>query len=85
MSKHNHETNGSPPSGRPERQERGPVGKQRRGRLPVRARLLLDDSLAANEYHPLARSAPEVRAASRLRLIATILARMARAALARKK
>jgi hypothetical protein len=58
--------------------------RQRRGRLPVKARLLLDDSLAANEHHPLARSAPEVRAVSRLRLIASILARMARAGLARK-
>ena len=57
--------------------------RQRRGRLPVQARLLLDDSLAANEHHPLARSAPEVRAESRMRLIASILARMARAALAR--
>jgi hypothetical protein len=33
--------------------------------------------------HALARSAPEVRAVSRLRLIASILARMARAGLAR--
>jgi hypothetical protein len=71
MSTHNHDTEGG-------------QFKRRRGRLPVRARLLLDDSLPANETHPLAQSAPEVRAASRLRLIAGVLARMARAALARK-
>jgi hypothetical protein len=51
--------------------------KRRRQRLPVLAVLSLNDALAANEYHPLAKSAPEVRAASRLRLIATVLARLA--------
>jgi hypothetical protein len=43
--------------------------KRRRQRLPVHARLSLDDSLPPNEHHPLAQSAPECRAASRLRLI----------------
>jgi hypothetical protein len=71
MNNHNHDTNGQ-----------SSEGKRRRRRLPVRANLLMDDSLAPNENHPLAASAPEVRAASRLRLIATILARLARAALA---
>jgi len=80
MSKRNHTPNGGSPGDEPRHR-----GKRRRGRLPVRARLLLDDSLAANEHHPLARSAPEVRAANRLRLIAAVLARMARAALARKR
>lgn len=51
--------------------------KRRRQRLPVHARLSLDDSLPANEHHPLAQSAPEFRAASRVRLIAGILARLA--------
>lgn len=55
-----------------------------RGRLPVNAALSLDDSLPPNEHHPLAASAPEVRAASRLRLIAGVLARLARTDLARK-
>jgi hypothetical protein len=58
-------------------------GKKRRRRLPTQAKLLLDDSLPANEHHPLAKSAPEFRDASRLRLIAGILARMARSALGR--
>jgi len=53
----------------------------RRGRLPVHADLRLDDSLAANQNHPLAQTAPEIRAASRLHLIATILARLAVASL----
>jgi hypothetical protein len=69
--------------GQPGSTNNPPKAKRRRGRLPVQARLLLDDSLAANEHHPLAQSAPDVRALSRLGLIATILARMARAALAR--
>lgn len=54
--------------------------KRRRQRLPVRANLRLDDSLPANEHHPLAQSAPDIRAANRLRLIAGILARMAQTA-----
>jgi hypothetical protein len=54
--------------------------KRRRQRLPVRANLHLDDSLPANERHPLAQSAPEFRAASRVRLIAGILARLAQTA-----
>jgi hypothetical protein len=80
MDKHNNDTN----HGQSREQPGPPERKRRRGRLPVRAKLVLDDSLSANEHHPLARSAPEVRAASRLRLIATVLARMARSALARK-
>ncbi len=56
---------------------------RRRSRLPVHARLSLDDSLPANEHHPLAQSAPDVRAASRVRLIAAILARLAQTGLAR--
>jgi len=56
---------------------------RRRRRLPVRATLRLDDDLPANEQHPLASAAPETRAAGRLRLIATVLARLA--ALARKR
>jgi hypothetical protein len=57
-----------------------PKAKRRRQRLPVHARLSLDDSLPANEHHPLAQSAPEFRAASRVRLIAGILARLAQTA-----
>ena len=60
-----------------------PGAKARRPRLPIQAKLLLDDSLAANEHHPLARSAPEARAANRLRLIACVLARLAKSALGR--
>lgn len=56
-----------------------PQEKRRRQRLPVHARLTLDDSLPPNEHHPLAPSSPDVRAASRVRLIAGILARMAQA------
>ncbi len=52
--------------------------RRRNRRLPVQASLHLDDSLAANEHHPLASSAPETRAAGRLRLIASVLARLAR-------
>lgn len=55
----------------------------KRKRLPVLACLHLDDDLPANEHHPLAGAAPETRAAGRLRLIAVVLARMARTALAR--
>jgi len=84
MDKRNYNTMGDPRGGEPPVPPQNvPAPRQRRGRLPVQARLLLDDSLAANEHHPLAHSAPEVRAVSRMRLIATILARMARAALAR--
>jgi hypothetical protein len=60
----------------------GGVRRSRR-RLPVRAAIRFDDTLAANERHPLAQATPEGRAASRLRLIASILARMARTDLAR--
>ncbi len=58
--------------------------KRRRQRLPVLARLSLDDSLLANEHHPLAQAAPEVRGASRVRLIAAILARLAQTAVRRQ-
>lgn len=58
-----------------------PAAKRRRHRLPVHADLRFDDTLAANEHHPLAATSPEVREASRLRLIACVLARMARAAM----
>lgn len=58
--------------------------KRRRQRLPVQAILSLDDSLAANEHHPLGQSAPEVRDAGRVRLIAAVLARMARSAMGRR-
>ena len=40
--------------------------------------LLLADDLPANRNHPLAATAPELRDARRLRLIATVLARLAR-------
>jgi hypothetical protein len=60
-----------------------PNGRKRRRHLPIMAELLLDDSLPANEHPPLGKSAPETREASRLRLIAGILARMARSALGR--
>jgi hypothetical protein len=66
--------------GQPGSAEDSPKAKRRRHRLPVHARLSLDDSLPANERHPLAQSAPEFRAASRVRLIAGILARLAQAA-----
>jgi hypothetical protein len=49
----------------------------------VHARLTLDDSLPPNEHHPLAQSSPDVRAASRVRLIASILARIAQASVRR--
>lgn len=58
--------------------------KRRRGRLPVHADLRFDDSLAANQNHPLAQTPPETRAATRLRLIAGILARLARTDIARR-
>ena len=57
-----------------------PPGRKRR-RLPIRAFLHLDDSLAANEQHPLAASPPEMREASRLRLFASVLARLASTAM----
>lgn len=62
-----------------------PAGGNRRSRrrLPVRAAVRFDESLATNDRHPLAQSTPEARAASRLRLIASILARLARTDLAR--
>jgi hypothetical protein len=65
-------------SGQPGAAHDPPIAK-RRGRLPVHARLSLDDSLPPNEQHPLAQTSPDVRTASRLRLIAGILARLARA------
>jgi hypothetical protein len=52
-----------------------PPGRNR-WQLPIWALLLLDDSLAANEQHPLAESPPEVREDSRLRLIASVLERL---------
>ncbi len=55
------------------------AGKRRR-RLPILAMLRLDDELPSNLNHPLAGAPPEKRAASRLRLIAAILARLARRA-----
>lgn len=61
-----------------------PAEPKRRRRLPVQATLRLDDSLPANEHHPLAGSAPEVRAASRVRVIACVLVRLARTDLARE-
>lgn len=57
--------------------------KRRRSRLPVQAKLLLDDSLAANDHHPLSATSPDVRTASRLRLFAGVLARIAGAAMKR--
>jgi len=53
----------------------------KRQRLPIRAFFLLDDSLAANDQHPLAASPPALREASRLRLIASVLARLASTAM----
>lgn len=50
---------------------------KRRSRLPVNAFFRFDESLAANPNHPLGMSSPEHREASRLRLIASILARLA--------
>ena len=67
----------SEPRGQPGPGHDASTPKKRRQRLPVLATLSLNDALAANEYHPLAKSAPEVRAAGRLRLIATVLARLA--------
>jgi len=63
--------------GQPRSAHDAPSPKRRRQRLPVHARFSLDDSLPANEHHPLAQSAPDVRAASRVRLIAAVLARIA--------
>jgi hypothetical protein len=60
-----------------------PNRKRKPRRLPLTAKLRLDETLAANENHPLAKSAPEARTQSRLRIIAGILARLARAGLAR--
>ncbi|MBI1321620.1 hypothetical protein GC170_00315 [bacterium] len=68
MSEHNDNERNKKPDKPPDRKRR---------RLPVRAFFLLDDSLAANEQHPLAASLPAVREASRLRLIASVLARLA--------
>lgn len=69
---------------RPERGQSDPSSrKRRRSRLPVHASLRLDDSLPANSNHPLAAASPDCREASRLRLIATILARLAQTGLAR--
>lgn len=55
-----------------------PQPSRRRSRLPEKATLVFDESLAANEHHPLANAAPEARALSRLKLIGSILARLAR-------
>ncbi len=74
---HNHER-------RPERGQSDPSSrKRRRSRLPVHATLRLDNSLPVNTHHPLAATSPEVREASRLRLNATVLARIAGAAMKR--
>lgn len=69
-------------NGRKANSRRRPVADhvpRRRSRLPVHADVRLDDSLPANENHPLAQSSPEAREAGRLKLIAGILARMAQA------
>ena len=58
-----------------------PDAKRRRQRLPVLTSLRFDDALAANENHPLAATPAHVREDSRLRLIAGILARIAKAAM----
>jgi len=69
---------------RPERGQSDPSSrKRRRSRLPVHETLRLDDSLPANANHPLAATSPDVREASRLRLIASVLARIAGAAMKR--
>lgn len=56
----------------------GKARPRRRGRLPTNAVLILADDLPANRNHPLATTDPDIRAARRLRLIATVLARLAR-------
>ena len=61
------------------RKESGDKTPRRRRRLPDRAELHLDDSLAANEHHPLGNEAPEAREAGRQRIIGCVLARLARA------
>ena len=61
------------------RKESGDKPPRRRSRLPDRAELHLDDSLAANEHHPLGNEAPEAREAGRQRIIGSVLARLARA------
>jgi hypothetical protein len=69
---------------RPERGQSDPSSrKRRRSRLPVHASLRLDDTLPANSNHLLAATSPDIREASRLRLIATILARLAQTGMAR--
>lgn len=74
----------SKPRGQPSSGHDASTPKKRRQRLPVRARLSLDDTLAANDHHPLGQSAPDVRAANRVRLITTVLARLAQTDLARR-
>lgn len=54
--------------------------KRQRVRLPVRATLSLNESLLANERHPLAHTPPETRDATRCKLIAAVLARIAKVA-----
>ena len=56
----------------------GPFPSRRCSRLPAKATLVFDETLAANEHHPLANAAPEARALSRMKLIGSILARLAR-------
>ena len=51
---------------------------RRRRRLPSLAILRIVDELLPNESHPLANAPAESRAAGRLRLIAAVLARLAR-------
>lgn len=79
MSDRNRKSRRTEDGGQPRSGHDAPQEKRRRQRLPVHARLTLDDSLPPNENHPLAQSSPDVRAASRVRLIAGILARLARA------
>jgi hypothetical protein len=55
--------------GQPGSAHDSPKAKRRQVRLPAHARRSLDDSLPSSQHHPLARSAPGIRAASRLRLI----------------
>lgn len=80
MSDRNRKSRRTEHGGQPRSGHDAPQEKRRRQRLPVHARLSLDDSLPPNEHHPLAESSPDLREASRVRLIARILARMAQAA-----
>jgi hypothetical protein len=83
MSDKNRKRRRTEQGGEPRSAHDAPQAKRRRQRLPVHARLTLDDSLPPNEQHPLAQSSPDVRNASRVRLIASILARIAQASVRR--